>query len=187
MKRKSIAIALALSVMSVLAACGTRGVQAISVDDAKAKALTHAGVSETDVSFVRADYDIDDGRPSYEIEFRQGNVEYDYDIDANTGDIIKAEKDEERVSSAPTSVPVSTQAATSAPVKSQGITVDEAKSKALEHAGLKLADVRFVKAERDRDDGRTVYEIEFYHNRTEYDYEIDATTGAIISFDKDVD
>ena len=52
---------------------------------------------------------------------------------------------------------------------------------------MKAADAIFVKAGLDWDDGRTEYEVEFYAGNTEYDYSIDATTGAIRSYDHDWD
>ena len=63
----------------------------------------------------------------------------------------------------------------------------KAKEIALNHAGVKAADAIFVKAGLDWDDGRTEYEVEFYAGNTEYDYSIDATTGAIRSYDHDWD
>ena len=45
----------------------------------------------------------------------------------------------------------------------------------------------FVKAEKDYEDGVLVYEVEFYSGNTEYDYEIKAATGEILSFDKDIE
>ena len=70
-----------------------------------------------------------------------------------------------------------------------GSYIGEAKAKeiALNHAGVKAADAIFVKAGLDWDDGRTEYEVEFYAGNTEYDYSIDATTGAIRSYDHDWD
>ena len=55
-----------------------------------------------------------------------------------------------------------------------------AKSIALGHAGVSASSVSFSKAKLDDDDGRGVYEIEFYVGNTEYDYEIDAHSGAIL-------
>ena len=43
----------------------------------------------------------------------------------------------------------------------------------------------FTKAERDWDDGRLEYEVEFVKNGAEYVYTIDARTGSIL--EKDVD
>lgn len=70
------------------------------------------------------------------------------------------------------------------------IGISKAKSIALSHAGHKKSVVRFVKAKRDREDGRVVYEIEFRlrkNRRIEYEYEIDARTGKILDWDRDYD
>lgn len=68
------------------------------------------------------------------------------------------------------------------------ISADRAKEIALNNAGLTENEVTFVRTEKDRDDGRVVYEVEFYSkDNKEYDYEIDAETGDIISFDEDAE
>lgn len=67
------------------------------------------------------------------------------------------------------------------------ISADEAKNAALAHAGINADDASGLRAERDFDDGRYEYDVEFYANGTEYDYKIDAQTGDIISFDNDRD
>lgn len=67
------------------------------------------------------------------------------------------------------------------------IGLDAAKAAALADAGLKDAEVVFSKAELDYDDGKEIYEIEFFEGRTEYEYEIDAVTGAVLSRDTDYD
>ena len=61
----------------------------------------------------------------------------------------------------------------------------KAKSIALKDAGLKKKKVHFTEAKLDYDNGRSVYDIEFYSRKKEYDYEIDATTGKILSRDWD--
>lgn len=68
---------------------------------------------------------------------------------------------------------------------STDIGLEKAKEIALQDAGLKEKNVIFVTTKADYDDGRKEYEVEFYCNGTEYDYEIDAATGKIVSFDKD--
>ncbi len=65
------------------------------------------------------------------------------------------------------------------------ISKDRAKQIALEHAKLKESDIKNYRIKLDRDDGVLVYELEFDHNNYEYDYEIDANTGAIREHDKD--
>lgn len=44
----------------------------------------------------------------------------------------------------------------------------------------------FLRANLDWDDGRMKYEVEFYSGTTEYDYDIDAVTGAILSCDREL-
>ncbi|MBR4466686.1 MAG: PepSY domain-containing protein [Clostridia bacterium] len=68
------------------------------------------------------------------------------------------------------------------------LTQDEALAKALEHAQLKKEQLDFLKrVELDYDHGRKVYEINFYQGGFEYDYDVDAETGAILKFEKDFD
>ncbi len=70
----------------------------------------------------------------------------------------------------------------------QPIGESKAKSIAISHAGKKEVDVKFVKVHLDRDDGRTVYEVEFYDgSNMEYDYDIDAYSGEVVSFDYDAE
>jgi len=64
------------------------------------------------------------------------------------------------------------------------ISDEVAKASALVHAGLTSDQVTFVKSKLDYENGRQVYEVEFYTaDYKEYDYEIDASTGEIISYD----
>ena len=62
------------------------------------------------------------------------------------------------------------------------LTVEQAKQAALDYAGVKAAEATFTKAHRDWDNGREVYEIEFYANNTEYDMDVDVNTGRIMGF-----
>lgn len=68
------------------------------------------------------------------------------------------------------------------------LTQDEALAKALEHAKLKKDQLDFVKkVEMDYEHGRKIYEIEFYHGGFEFEFDVDAETGAILKFKKDWD
>ena len=67
------------------------------------------------------------------------------------------------------------------------ISKKKAKEIALDHAGVSSSKATFVKAELDYDDGVWEYEVEFYSGNTEYDYEINAVTGKIISVDHDAE
>lgn len=66
----------------------------ISVDQAKQTALDHAGFTADQVRFSSAKLDNDNNeKPEYEIEFYVGKMEYDYDIDAVTGEILDFSKE----------------------------------------------------------------------------------------------
>ena len=150
----------------------------IGVEKAKEIAMSHAGVSAGSLSFVKAKLDYEDGVKVYDIEFYSGNVEYDYEINAATGAIVSFDQDIENYA-IPTQPAAPTQAAAS------GISADRAKQIALSHAGVSGAS--FTKVELDTDDGVRVYEIEFKVGNVEYDYDIDASSGAIISSSSEID
>ena len=172
----------------------------IGVEAAKQIVLAHAKVAQKDVTFIKAELDTEDGRAVYDIEFYSGNVEYDYDIDAVSGEIISNDFDIEDYSipvqsaaaQQQTEVPQQT-AAAPAPTTpaannpSGDIGIERVKQIALSHAGLSQGSVSFVKAELDYEDGVKVYDIEFYSGNVEYDYEINAASGAIISVDRDIE
>lgn len=65
----------------------------IGIDAAKKIALEDAGVSEADAQKLKCELDLENGVQIYEVEFKKDGVEYDYDIDAKTGSIIKSEKE----------------------------------------------------------------------------------------------
>ena len=64
---------------------------AIGKEKAADLALAHAGV--TDAKNIRSIADEEDGRAVYEVEFVSGGMEYEYEIDAFTGEVLKAEKE----------------------------------------------------------------------------------------------
>ena len=149
------------------------------IGEAKAKeiALNHAGISSSKASFLQVKLDWDDGRQVYGVEFYSGNKEYDYEIDASSGAIRSYDHDIENYTIPSTGTSSSTSL------------IGEAKAKeiALNHAGLTSSQVSFVQAKLDWDDGRQVYDVDFYSGNKEYDYEIDAASGAIRSYDHDIE
>ena len=65
----------------------------LTADQAKQIALQHAGVAEADASRMEIGFDYEHGRAVYEIEWKVGWTEYNYEIDANTGDVLSYERD----------------------------------------------------------------------------------------------
>ena len=154
----------------------------ISVDEAKKIALAHAKLAEKDVTFVNIELDYENNRPVYDVEFYSGNVEYDYEVSVADGSIISADRDIENYS-----IPTPEVTAAPAPTKAEvsGISSEKAKQIALSHAGVGSAN--FTKVQLDTEDGIRVYEIEFKVGNVEYDYDIDASTGAIVSSSSEID
>ena len=183
----------------------------LTAEEAKAKALAHAGLSASEVTFTKSKLDWENGKQVYDVEFYGSDgMEYDYEIDAYSGAVISADKDlEVRPAQSGTGSAgnntsgretAGTQAAQQQTAQQQTVqqptppaagagstklTVEEAKAKALAHAGLSASQtITFMKAELDWDDGKQIYDVEFYgSDGTEYDYEIDASTGAVIKYD----
>lgn len=129
-------------------------------------AFEHAKVSRGEAADYRSKLENEDGVWVYEIEFRVGNTEYEYEIDAETGRIISAEKETKNETG-------------------QGgetrLTGSQAVAKALEHAGLSASQVKELECELDYEDGKPIYEIEFKYGNTEYEYEISAYDGSVVS------
>ena len=75
--------------------------------------------------------------------------------------------------------------ATQTDAAAEGISEQEAKEIALNHAGFKESDVEFTKVNKEMDDGVWQYEIEFVAGEMEYDYDINAETGDVMSFDSE--
>lgn len=141
------------------------------------KALADAGLTEADITLLEISLDTDDMLRLYEIEFYTATAEYDYDVDAVSGTVCGAsiEYFAENETVRPGQQPASPETVASA----QGISREKARSIALSDASLSAADVTFTKTKLDREDGMLVYEIEFVTAGAEYEYEIDAVTGAI--------
>ena len=114
--------------------------------------------------------DRENGRMVYEGEIYYNGQEYEFDIDAVTGDIVKW-----KVEGVSNNSPYANSNANN----SQNITIEKAKS-------IALAQVRganqshFGKIELDHDHGRAIYEIEIFYNNSKYEFDIDASTGKII-------
>ena len=162
----------------------------IGIEKANEIAISHAGLSSGSVSFVKAKLDTEDGVKVYDIEFYSGNVEYDYEINAATGAIVSFDQDIENYEiptqpAAPTQAATQPQTAAPTQAASSVISVDKAKQIALSHAGVSGAS--FKKVKLDKDDGVRVYEIEFKVGNVEYEYDIDASSGAIISSSSEID
>ena len=149
----------------------------IGRDAAVDAALGHAGVTRSELRKLDVDLDYEHGSMVYEVEFEVGAAEYEYDIGAADGDIVWYEIERDGT----------VEQGGSAIDGKAAISSDDAKTAALNHAGLTTAQVTHLKAELDREGGKLVYEIEFKSGGHEYEYVIDAATGAVIKSEKEHD
>lgn len=88
---------------------------------------------------------------------------------------------------APEAEPVPEPAPAPEPAAPQMISLAEAKQIAFNHAGINGANAVFDEEDLETDDGITYYDLEFDVGENEYQYEINAYTGAIIDYDIDLD
>lgn len=65
----------------------------ITSDEAISKALHDAGFNKDEVKFLRSELDYDDGILKYEVEFKKDGIAYEYDINADTGEILWVDRD----------------------------------------------------------------------------------------------
>ena len=121
----------------------------IPEEKAKSIALENAGVKTEDVAFIRSEPDLEDGKAVFDVEFiTNTNEEYDYEILAENGEILGIDYKK-------TSLP-------SSEGSGKNISLAQAEEIALTHAGKTADSVTFIKKDADLDDGRLIYEFEFY-------------------------
>jgi len=172
----------------------------IGVERAKELALAHAGVKAQNARFLKTGLDWEDGRAVYEVEFCSQRTEYDYEVDALTGDILEWDNDCEDFDwSCHDDYHIDRglhlgwqnghhpedhgHRGWSGAAPSGLLTNRQAQAKALE----KLPGGTVVKCELDYDDdnARWEYELELKLNGVEYECEINAATGEILKWEKD--
>ena len=162
--KKLFCIAAILSILLIL--CCTAAFAEggpVDRDGARDVALADAGLKEKDVSKLRIEHDRDDGREVYEVEFRADGIRYEYVVEAESGRILELE-----IKRSPDA-------------KGKKVDLEGAKKMALESAGLKEDEVVFAKAKQQKDDGRQIFDIEFYvEGDRVYEYEIDKQTGTVL-------
>ena len=141
---------------------------------AQAIALACADLTEEDATVAEVSLDREDGLRLYEVTFYTTTAEYEYDIDAVSGEPVA-----ERIEYFAAGESLRPGQQSASPGADSALTRQEARACALADAGLSENEVTFTKSRLDREDGVLVYEIEFVTSSTEYEYEIDASTGSV--------
>ena len=196
--KKAIILVICMVVVIIAASVIAFKSTLITKAEAKIVALKDAGLSEAEASALRVRFEFDDGRFQYEVDFYNNGTAYEYLIQAKNGEIIARDIDgkgngnndmqdtgnqfsADENSSVQPQKDVENQPAANgnSTAQSQKDSLDEAKAAALRDAGLSESDVTFKKTELDHSHGTQVYDIEFYTSDTEYEYEIDASSGTV--------
>ena len=194
MKQKWLLTGTALLLAAALAGCGNTPAAdqtaKISMEQAQTAALDAANIEAVDADISSATLSEVAGVICYKVEFTSGDHVYSYSINAENGEVLEAsyrDKNAAPADSTQTDTPASGATTTPAQITPSTSTstgaVDEAKAQeiALAHAGVNAADATITKSKLDYDDGRQVYELEWYANGAKYDYEVAVATGEIVN------
>lgn len=177
-KKKGVIIgAIAAAVVIIaLIVCWFMGVIG-GISEAEAKEVAYDQVQgATDDGSASVIKEFDDGRMTYDIQIVYDNTIYEFKILARNGDVVS--KDMESISQIPGGTNVHDSVQSTQNISDIG--VDKAKAIALAQvSGAAETDIK--KAHAEMDDGRYMYEVEIIYNQMDYDFEIDASTGEIIS------
>ena len=142
----------------------------VNEETAQKIALEHAGVKATDATITKSKLDYEGGRQVYEIEWYAGGKKYDYEIAVDTGEILSSAYDEKTSGWSVSN--------------SSNVTVSEADAKQTALGRVSGATQKDIYEWKfDYDDGRPEYEGKIIYGGTEYDFTIDASSGAVIEWE----
>ena len=174
----------------------------IGMDAARSAAEEYAGTTAMDSVTAEVDPELDESPAHYEVELQTARGEFKYLVDAYTGKVLSGQKDLLAAVSASNETtkpsgqkPASASNETTKPSDQkpapsgtvQDIGYAKAKSIALNHAGLRENQAYDMDIELDDEDGTLIYEVEFKSGNMEYDYEIDAASGAILKHEAELE
>ncbi len=159
----------------------------ITSEEAKTIALQHADLVEEEVTFSKCELDEDFDGPNYDVEFHTEDLlEYDYEIDAFSGEIIGYDWDGDDTLFADSMEEATSEVASNEDIANNShnptntiLSEDDAKKIALEQVSG-ATDEHIREFDRDYDDGKLKYEVEIFFEDKEYTFDIDARDGAIL-------
>lgn len=179
MKIRTCAALLIAAMMLILTGCGLRTVED-RLDAAEEVVEIHLDAAEEAIEASVREAVLPDPKPEPRPEAKPEPLPQEsVTLAANASSAVTEP-------TVPAEEPQAVETLPSAPsVHAAALSKEEAETIALKHAGFTKDQVSYLRAEYDRDDRVPEYDVEFHNGRWEYEYEIHADTGAILSFDKD--
>lgn len=197
MKKYIAATLISIAILGALTGCGSKD---IGKDKATEIALEDAGLTQTDVTRLRVSKDRDDGRTIYEVQFANENTEYDYEVEASNGEIMKVDMEETRQKNSQAQTDQTQTDQTQQGQSDQNNNGQNNGGQSSAQANVQVAQEEAVKLALDRvlgsteqdlrieleyDDGYYKYEGDIIYNQIEYEFEIDANTGAFLEWSEE--
>ena len=209
MKKYIVTAALTLTVLGLMTGCGSKN--DIGENKAKEIALETAGVDESDATRFQVSKDRDDGKTLYEIRFDVNEKEYEYEINAENGDIVSSDVGVNADYQAPADASANSQNANQTqnqqPQANAGtdtqnnaqanvqnntqnatntnVKISEADAKKAALDRVPGATENDLRMELEMDDGKYIYEGDIIYQQVEYDFEIDANTGTFLKWSQE--
>ena len=147
----------------------------------------YAGTTALDSVTAEGDSELDESPAHYEVELQTAWGEFEYLVDAYTGKVLSGQKNLLTAASTPNETTKPSDQRPDPSGTAQDIGHAKAKSIALNHAGVSENEAYDMEIELDDEDGTLVYEVEFKSGNMEYDYEINAASGAILKHEAEID
>lgn len=201
MKKRYILTALiSATLLGLAAGCGSG--KDIGEAEAKKVALENAGVQESDTTRIRVSKDRDDGMTIYDVQFDVNEKEYDYEINAENGEILSSDVDTDENYANQQNQNGATDTGNTAQNNNTNTTDDtqQQNTQTTNNANVKISEADAKKAALDRvpgasetdlkmelefDDGKYTYEGDIIYQQKEYEFEIDANTGTFLKWSEE--
>lgn len=145
----------------------------IGEEAALEKAFNDAGVEKDAATVKKVKLDEEDGIFVYEVAFTTETEKYEYEINAETGEVVEREAKEKKFEGKPEKKQPTVDT-------TAFIGEEAAKEKALAAAGVEADAATVKKVKLTREDGTYVYEVKFTTETEKYEFEINAETGEVV-------
>lgn len=189
----------AVLILAIFTACGEQ--KDIGRDAALEKAITEAGVEETDATRLKISEDTENGKKVYEIQFDVDGKAYEYEVQASDGVIVSSsiesilpaqngsgdtgEQTSDQTSGQTAGNSVGNTGSTGGNSATTAVAISWEQAAAIVLERVPGATRNDLKMELDYDDGQYLYEGDIIYQQREYEFEIDANSGTILEWSEE--